>query len=47
MAVAQGLDLVCNKDLFLGAVRATLGLKYLNVSAKISTASPSIISYAG
>ncbi|MFW0717781.1 hypothetical protein [Pedobacter sp. N23S346] len=44
MAVAQGLDLAFNEDLFLGAVRATLGLGYLNVGAKISTASPSIIS---
>ncbi|MFW0717867.1 hypothetical protein [Pedobacter sp. N23S346] len=35
-----------NKGFVLGAVRATLGLGCLNVDAKISTASPSIISYA-
>jgi len=44
MAVAQGLSLIFNKDFVLRAVRATLGLRYLNVGAKISTASPSIIS---
>ncbi|MFW0718767.1 hypothetical protein [Pedobacter sp. N23S346] len=36
-----------NKGFILGAVRATLGLRSLNVGVKISTASPSIISYAG
>ncbi|MFW0717753.1 hypothetical protein [Pedobacter sp. N23S346] len=47
MAVAQGLDFFFNRNGSLGAIRATLGLKYLNEGAKISTASPSIISYAG